>query len=143
MAKSKSGRPGIYVESMNERAYKLCLLGLTDAELAVALGVTRSTINDWKTRYPEFSGTIKKGKAIADAKVAEALYRRACGYYHPEEKIFQHGGEVIRVETVKHYPPDTAAAFIWLKNRQGWRDKIDVDQKQEMTVRIDKIFEDA
>lgn len=27
----------------------------------------------------------------------------------------------------KHYPPDTAAAFIWLKNRAGWRDKQDIE----------------
>jgi hypothetical protein len=43
MAKSKAGKPGIYVGSMNEWAYKLCLLGLTVAYLAVAFGVSELT----------------------------------------------------------------------------------------------------
>jgi hypothetical protein len=35
------------------------------------------------------------------------------------------------VPTTKHYPPDTAAAIIWLKNRQPerWRDKIEQEVK--------------
>jgi hypothetical protein len=37
------------------------------------------------------------------------------------------GGEIVITPTVKHYPPDTSAATLWLKNRQGavWRDKVE------------------
>jgi hypothetical protein len=38
-------------------------------------------------------------------------------------------GEIVMTPTVKRYPPDTAAAIFWLKNRQRakWRDKIEHD----------------
>ena len=80
-------------------------------------------------KYPKFLESIKKGKINADANVAKSLYHRACGYQHKEDKIFHNPSakkkkdRVVIVPTTKHYPPDTAAAFIWLKNRAGWRDK--------------------
>jgi transcriptional regulator with XRE-family HTH domain len=142
MAKSKAGRPGIYVESMNERAYKLCLLGLTDADLATAFGVSEATLNNWKSAHPEFLESLKRGKEIADANVVKGLYRRAIGYSHPEEKIFQYKGETIRAQTTKHDPPDTTACIFWLKNRQParWRDK--QEQQHSGTVRIIATSED-
>jgi len=122
-----AGRPTTYKEEYNKLAYGFCLLGATDKFLADRFEVCKDTINEWKKVYPEFSASIKSGKEIADAKVAEALFNRACGYSHPEEKIFNDGGEILRADTIKHYPPDTAAAFIWLKNRGGWKDKQEVN----------------
>jgi hypothetical protein len=84
-------------------------------------------VNSWKGSHPEFLEFLKNGKQVADANVAQALYHRALGYSHHEEKLFQYEGDVIRADTIRHYPPDTGAAFIWLKNRAGWRDKIDHD----------------
>jgi hypothetical protein len=58
----------------------------------------------------------------------KSLYHRACGYSHKAVKIFQHGGQTIEHEYIERYPPDTAAAIIWLKNRrpQEWRDRMEV-----------------
>jgi hypothetical protein len=89
--------------------------------------VDEATVNRWKQGQPEFCESLKNGKQVADANVAQALYHRALGYSHHEEKLFQYEGGVIRADTIRHYPPDTGAAFIWLKNRAGWRDKIDHD----------------
>ena len=38
------------------------------------------------------------------------------------------GSEIVITPTVKHYPPDTQAASLWLRNRQPqlWRDKTEV-----------------
>ena len=121
------GRPTAYREEYDEQAFRLCLLGATDAELGKAFGVSEVTINAWKKEFPSFLKSIHAGKDEADACVAERLYERACGYSHPEEKVFQHGGDVIIHETTKHYPPDTQAASLWLRNRQSkkWRDKTD------------------
>lgn len=122
-----AGRPPKYKDEYAEQARKLCLLGATDAELADFFGVTENTIPNWKKAHPEFLGAINEGKAVADANVAERLYERALGYEHAEEKIFQHNGVPVRVDTIKHYPPDTQAASLWLRNRQPdkWRDKTD------------------
>ena len=107
-------------------ALRLCRLGATDAQLADAFEVAESTLNRWKHDYPEFREALKKGKALADADVADALFRRATGYSHPAVKIFNDQGAPLVVDYVEHYPPDTAACIFWLKNRQPalWRDKV-------------------
>jgi hypothetical protein len=125
------GRPSKYKPEYNEQAYKLCLLGATDKELASFFDTTEQTINAWKQNYPEFFESLKRGKEEADATIAQKLYHRAKGYEHPEDKIFNDNGKPLIVPTIKHYPPDTTAAIFWLKNRQSrkWRDK----QETEIT----------
>ena len=123
----KLGRPTKYKEEYIEQAHKFCLLGATNEKLAFLFEVDVTTIELWLKTKPLFSGAIKEGRAIADSKVAQSLYHRALGYSHKEDKIFNHNGKTTVVETIKHYPPDTAAAFIWLKNRAGWRDKATVE----------------
>lgn len=121
---AKGGRPTKYREEYDEQVYKLCLLGATDEQLADFFEVAVSTIYEWEKAQPGFSEARKKGKEVADANVAEALYHRALGYEHDAVKITSDGDYF---PYVKRYPPDTAAAFIWLKNRAGWKDKQDVE----------------
>jgi hypothetical protein len=128
------GRPTRYRKDFDEEAYRLCLLGMTDAQLAEWFGVREQTINNWKHKHPTFFESLKKGKAHADGKVAESLYHRARGYHHPDTYITVHKGQVITVPITKHYPPDTAACCFWLKNRQKWSDKHEVDHKVEIKL---------
>jgi hypothetical protein len=131
--KNKGGRPTDYKTKYNKQAEKLCKLGATDKEIADFFEVNVSTINVWKLKFPKFKESIKKGKIEADANVSDSLYKRALGYSHREEKCFQHNGEVITHKTTKHYPPDTAAACFWLKNRRRnteghrWKDSQEID----------------
>jgi len=127
------GRPTKYRPEYAQQVEHLCLLGLTDKEIADYLGVAESTLNKWKNDFPEFSESIKKGKTFADGAVAGALYNRALGYSHPEDDIRSVGGEIVITPTIKHYPPDTGAAIFWLKNRQPakWRDKQPEEGKSE------------
>lgn len=134
--KCDTGAPTQYKIEYDEQVYKLSLLGAIDKEIADFFDVTEQTINNWKKAHSSFFESMKKGKTIADANVAESLYRRACGYDHDEDKIFQYEGEAIVVPTKKHYAPDTAAAFIWLKNRtaklqNSWKDRSEIIQKTE------------
>ena len=126
----KTGRPTKYKAEFNERAYDYCLLGATDAQMADFFGTCERTINMWKKAHPEFLQSVTRGKVEADAKVAGSLFQRACGYTHPEERIFHHNGKTVRADTLKHYPPDTRAAEFWLKNRnpEMWREKVEVEQ---------------
>lgn len=123
----KSGAPTTYKKEYAKQVYKFCLLGSTDVQLADFFGVCEKTINNWKKEHPKFLQAIKDGKEKADSEIASALFYRAKGYKHKEDKIFNNNGEALIVPTVKHYPPDTAAAFIWLKNRSGWKDKQEVE----------------
>ena len=51
------------------------------------------------------------------------------GYSHPAVKIFMPAGaeEPVIVDYIEHYPPDTAAAVWWTKNRrpEKWRERRD------------------
>jgi len=142
------GRPTKYKEEYNEQAYKLCLLGATDKSLADFFGVDEATVNRWKEDFPEFCKSLREGKEVADAKVAEKLYNRALGYKCKEDKIFLHEGEPVVVPTEKHYPPDATSAIFWLKNRQSgkWRDRQEihatVDAKVEHSFDTSKLSGD-
>ncbi len=127
--KNKGGRPSKYREEFAEQARKLCLLGATDAEMADFFGVAVSTLNAWKKEQPGFFQSITRGKMLADAEVAEKLYQRAMGYSHKATKMFQSSGTILSEEYTEHYPPDTQAASLWLRNRQPrkWRDKQEVE----------------
>lgn len=121
------GRPSSFKEEYLDLAYKFALLGATDKQMAYFFDVSEVTLNAWKKEYPEFLKSLKKGKDLADAEVAKALYHRAKGYSHPEIDIKMYMGEIIETPITKHYPPDTGACMAWLKNRQPdkFRDRVD------------------
>lgn len=123
-----AGRPTKYKEEYDEQALKLCRLGATDKELADFFQVNEDTINEWKKVHQSFSESLKAGKQMADAEVADKLFKRATGYEHKAVKISANpnGAEHV-TEYVERYPPDTTAAIFWLKNRRPdvWRDKVD------------------
>lgn len=122
-----AGRPTDYREEHCQTVYKLCLLGATDAEIADIMQIAESTLNGWKETHPAFMESMTRGKTVADAEVAEKMYHRARGYSHDAVKIFMPAGadEPVYAPYTEHYPPDTQAASLWLRNRQPkkWRDK--------------------
>lgn len=125
-----SGRTTSYKPEYADQAYKLCLLGATDKDLADFFEVTEQTINNWKLDFPVFFESIKLGKQIADSNVAYKLYNRAIGYSYEEDHTTMRGEEIVETKNIKkHMPSDTTAAIFWLKNRNPskWRDKKDVD----------------
>ena len=60
--------------------------GLTDAQIAQNVGISRSTLNAWKERYSDISDTLKRGKEVVDRQVENALLKRALGYSYNEDK---------------------------------------------------------
>lgn len=123
------GRPTTYQDAFPEIARRLCLLGLSDAEIAAFFGVRAETIIDWDAAHPEFRQVRAGARDLADANVAARLYQRAMGYEHPETHIAVSQGVAIQTPTTRVYPPDTDAARWWLKNRQPqrWRDRTEVE----------------
>ena len=91
--------------------------GLTEAEIAIKLGIGYSTLSLWKTKYVEIVEALKSNKAVADARVEKALYTKALD-------------------------GDTTAQIFWLKNRQPgkWRDKRDIGVEGQII--IEAAFED-
>ncbi|MDR0692438.1 MAG: transposase family protein [Prevotellaceae bacterium] len=125
-AKHAGGRPTPYRDEYAKMAMQHCLLGATNKDLAALFGVAVSTISKWMKDFQKFSDAIKKGKEEADICVASALFKRATGFVKDDcEKVFNNKGSVVRAKTREYFPPETAAAIFWLKNRQPgkWREK--------------------
>ena len=108
----------VYNDEMPERAYRLCLLGTTNSELAIALGVSVQTIEYWIRTKPQFRRAVERGRLEADSKVAAALFKRAVGFRIETEVIKSVDGRIVRVPVDKYYPPDVTACQVWLRNRQ-------------------------
>jgi len=108
-----AGRPTDYRDEYTQEAYRLCLLGMIDSQLADFFEVSEQTLNTWKKKHPEFLESLRDGRIVADANVAQSTYKRALGYD----------------KDGKHYPGEVKAQQIWLNNRQRglWKDRQTVE----------------
>lgn len=122
--------------------------GLTDEQIASNMGITRKTLAEWKTKYSDICDTLKRGKAVVDIQVENALLKRALGYSYDEvtrERVLDYdpstgqivGSHMKITKTVKkEVQGDTTAQIFWLKNRrpEQWRDKRDVSVEGEIST---------
>lgn len=122
--------------------------GLTDKQIASNMGITEQTLNVWKKNYPSLFESLKRGKAVVDIQVENALLKRALGYSYDEvtkERVLDYDpstGQVVGshmevTKTVrKEVQGDTTAQIFWLKNRRSeqWRDKRDVSVEGEINT---------
>jgi len=130
MAKRKNqGRPTKYEIRYNNQAYRHCLLGATNDDLALLFEINVDTINQWMKVHPKFSDSVKRGRIYADQKVSLSLFQKATGYKKSVTKVFQFQGSAVQAEYREYFPPDTTAAIFWLKNRRPttWRDRHNLD----------------
>lgn len=51
--------------------------GLSDEQIAHNMGISRSTLNEWKKKYPDILDAIKKGKEVIDYAIENALVNKA------------------------------------------------------------------
>jgi hypothetical protein len=143
--KSNAGRKGLYKEWLE--ADNLILLegwardGLTDEQIAHNIGITTTTLYDWKKKYPQFTEAIKSGKEVVDRIVENALLKSAMGYKFDEvvkERIYNPEtgeSEIVEVKrTTKDVAPNSTSLIFWLKNRQPakWRDTKNIDAAVEV-----------
>ena len=100
--------------------------GLTDEQIAHNMGIATGTLYRWKEEHREICEALKRGKAVVDRLVENALLKRALGYEYEEvREKYEMGVCTERTVTRKEVVPDTTAQIFWLKNRkpQEWRDK--------------------
>jgi hypothetical protein len=119
------GRPTRFAPEMCEQAHNYCLLGATNDELADFFDGCPSTIDNWIARHAEFRDAVRRGRVVADSRVARGLYDRAIGYDRTVERSVVVGGEVRPITSTVHYPPNIQACMFWLRNRrrQTWGDR--------------------
>lgn len=92
--------------------------GLTEEQIALQCGVTRTTLSRWKHKHPEVAQALRKGKEIVDRQVESALLKRALGYDYTEVTVQEGRKGTIRREITRHEPGSVRAQMFWLTNRQ-------------------------
>ena len=92
-------------------------MGLTDEQIAHNMGISRSTLSEYKVKYKDIADTLKKGKDVVDIQVENALLKSAL-------------------------EGSNTAQIFWLKNRRPdrWRDKRDVDVTTSQIDKLDDIL---
>ncbi|WP_421995869.1 hypothetical protein [Reyranella sp.] len=118
------GRPTLYEPALCDQAHNYCLLGATNDDLAAFFDVAPCTIDRWIARHPDFGDAVRRGRVVADARVARSLFERAVGYDRTFERSVVIGGELKPVTSTVHYPANVQACVFWLRNRRrrSWSD---------------------
>lgn len=104
--------------------------GLCEKDIAAKLGISTTTLETYKQKYPEFKAALQEAKAAVVSDVFAALLKRAKGYDYEEKKVYRkvddEGKETEYTEvTRKHEPPNVAACSLLLKNldrEHDWSD---------------------
>lgn len=137
------GRPTKYRIEYADQAYRYALLGATNERMCEFFDTSIASFDRWWHRHDEFRSAIIRGRQEADALMAQSLWHRGRGYSHEAVKIFMTEEVTVDLESgmktskqvpvyvpyTEHYPPDTNAASLWLRNRQPqlWRDKQEIE----------------
>lgn len=90
--------------------------GLTEADVAHNIGISVSTLSEWKNRFAEFSAVLKNTKEVVDRRVENVLYKKAMS-------------------------GDITALIFWLKNRKykEWRDRYQNDLTTPEPLKISQV----
>jgi uncharacterized protein YktA (UPF0223 family) len=102
----------------------LAKAGLTNDEIASAVGMTIDKFRYLLEKYPDFKELVDTAKEDPNHKVEQSLFKRALGYQVKE--VVQKAGKPVQV-TIKEFAPDPLSCIFWLKNRspKRWRDVIE------------------
>ena len=124
-----------------------CLLGATNKELGRMFGVDERTINRWLVTKPEFRQAVKAAARMPTRTLPARFIAKppAPGHSPPSRSSRKSKScrTAARSSPSTPFPPDTAAAFIWLKNRQPhrWRDKKEVHETGDHASQQPVVFE--
>jgi len=99
--------------------------GWEDRQMAESLRLNETYFCELKTKFPEISEALKRGRQPLDIIVENSLYKRATGLkvksivkrWQVDTEGDKTEVEIIQ-ETETELPPDTGAAMAWLKNRK-------------------------
>lgn len=108
------GRPSTYNEQFCELAETTLALGYSEAVLAGEIGVCIDTVTEWKKVHPEFSASVRRGRAKGARIWEDRLI-----------KVAEEGGG------------NATAVIFALKNRQPteWRDKTETEHSGGVEVK--------
>lgn len=155
------GRKGKYEEWLTQdgllRIEGWARDGLTEAQIAHNMGISVSSLADWKNKYPQLLDALKKGKAPVDIEVENALLKSARGHTQiirkpikvkTERQVVGEGRYVEEhieyAEEEVYTPPQVIAQIFWLKNRRPdkWKDKVEqtvITEVEDLTPLVEML----
>lgn len=156
---SKGGRKGKYHDWITDdgltKLEAWARDGLTDEQVAKNIGINRTTLYDWKKRFPDIDNALKRGKEVVDIEVENKLLQKAMGFEYEETETWVEevdGVQKKRIKKIKKMAlPDTTAQIFWLKNRkpEQWRDRHEVKNEisgelsiEENGMEFEKYFQE-
>ena len=95
---------------------------MTEAQIASRLGVSSSSWENYKQKYPELRECLRHGKEMLAEELKATLKKKALGYFYEETKeryIQNKEGELQLAERLvvrKHMAPDLGSIHLLLKN---------------------------
>lgn len=130
--------------------------GLSEEQIAHNMGISRSTLNEWRAKYPPIAEAFSKGREVVDYEVENALLKSALGHVQKvkkaikvkTEKQLKDKGKIVEehieyVDEEVYIPPSNIAQIFWLKNRMSdkWKDRVAEKQEEsEVLVKAKEIL---
>lgn len=87
-----SGRPSkyeTYVKSRFDEIKEWVNLGETEKEIAKRLGINKSTLIEYKNKYPELNNLIKENRKMPVEQIKAAMLKKAIGFQYTEKKTIK------------------------------------------------------
>ena len=110
--RKKVGKPPLKIDKqLCLKAETFAAQGLTMSQIANVLGMGESTLYEKQQQYPELLESIKRGKDKGIATITNALFNKA-----------KNG--------------DNTAMIFYLKNRAGWKDRVETEHIGEQ-IKVD------
>jgi hypothetical protein len=106
--------------------------GLPYEDIAHNVGISVSTLKEWRNKYPAISEALSRAREVADIRLENSMYQQATGYTYDEIiKVPKLNPETGKVELVidkvitRWMAPDYRATSFLMRNRmpEKWRDK--------------------
>lgn len=129
-----------------------CESGLTNDEIAISLGIARSTFQCYINKYADLRAVVRDGKDIANIIVEESVFAMSVGYVKTIKKPMKlrkieyddEGKKVSEEDFIKyvdeeHYVlPNVTSAKFYLSNRDParWNEKMTVNGVVDSTISI-------
>lgn len=118
------------------------------------IGCAEGTFKRWSRESKALAGALALSQDVTNARVEQALLKRALGYDVEEikEELVE-GTMRVTEKTTKHVPPDVKACLSWLYSRRSdrWRAqqepvdnlKNEVDTAKKILVAIKEVAENG
>lgn len=120
--------------------------GLTDEQIAKHIGISRSTLSEWKKKYPNIAEALNTGEEFSNRLVEHSLYKMTQGFhvtvkkaikvkkieYDPSGKKISEKEEIELAEETEYIKPDIKAIIFYAKNKMPeiWQERVTAEPEE-------------